>query len=93
MMAFIPYPQTLLTVVQGTLSGNPAKRDAWRAGACPMPAGNTQPISVSSICSGTSSARARAAEIAAAPSSGADFDASSPWNAPSGVRAPESMTV
>src|ERR1700740_1500373 len=89
----MPEPQTLLIVVQGTLSGSPAKREAWRAGAWPTPAGSTQPLSVSSICSGTSSARSSAAAIATAPSCGADFDESSPWNAPIGVRAPDRITV
>jgi hypothetical protein len=31
--AFIPDPHTLLTVVQGTLNGMPARNAAWRAGA------------------------------------------------------------
>ena len=67
----MPDPQTLLMVVHGTPSGSPASLDACRAGACPTPAGSTQPISVSSICSGVSPARDTAAAIDAAPSSGA----------------------
>jgi hypothetical protein len=44
MAAFMPEPQTLFTVVQRTLMGMPAPMDAWRAGACPSPAGSTQPM-------------------------------------------------
>ena len=45
--ALRPEPQTLLIVTQPTWSGTPAPRLAWRAGACPCPAGSTQPISTS----------------------------------------------
>ena len=41
---FIPDAQTLLTVVQITLSGNPANFAACLAGACPNPACNTLPM-------------------------------------------------
>ena len=68
MVAFMPEPQTLLTVVAPVASGSPAPRAAWRAGAWPWPAGSTQPISTSSIRSGASVARSSAARIACAPS-------------------------
>src|SRR5688572_14997309 len=93
MAAFIPDPHILLTVVQPAASGRPAPRDAWRAGAWPWPAGSTQPMITSWISSGRSFARSTAARIAAAPSSGAAKPFSSPWNAPIGVRAAETMTI
>ncbi len=73
-----PEPQTLFSVVQGTLSGMPAKIDAWRAGAWPTPAVSTLPMKTSPIWSGCSLARSRAALIAIAPSWGARSDASAP---------------
>src|SRR5712691_9180114 len=45
------------------------------------------------ICSGLSAARSTAARIAAAPSCGAAKSFISPWNAPIGVRAAETMTT
>src|SRR6201986_1907373 len=48
MVAFMPEPQTLLTVVAPVASGSPAPRAACRAGAWPWPAGSTQPIRASS---------------------------------------------
>src|SRR5260221_1844806 len=91
--AFIPEPHILLMVVQPAASGRPAPSDAWRAGAWPCPAGRTQPISTSCTSSGRILARSTAARIAAAPSSGAAKPFSSPWNAPIGVRAAETMTI
>ena len=43
MVAFMPEPHILLTVVQPADSGRPPPRAAWRAGAWPWPAGSTQP--------------------------------------------------
>ena len=91
--AFIPEPQTLFRVAQGVASERPAPRAAWRAGAWPRPAGRTQPITTSDTPSAPSPARATAARIAAAPSSGAANRASSPWNAPIGVRAAPAITI
>ncbi len=91
--AFMPEPHILLTVVQPAASGSPAPSDACRAGACPWPAGSTQPITTSCTCSGLICARSTAARIAAAPSSGAVKVLRSPWNAPMGVRAAETMTT
>src|SRR6266851_7903013 len=92
-VAFIPEPHILFTVVQPAASGNPAPRDAWRAGAWPCPAGSTQPMMTSCTSSAPILARSTAARIAAAPSSGAVKLFSSPWNAPIGVRAAETMTI
>jgi len=39
MVAFMPDPHTLLTVVAPTASGRPAARIAWRAGACALAGG------------------------------------------------------
>src|SRR3954465_6643708 len=91
--AFMPEPHILLTVVQPAPSGRPAPREAWRAGAWPCPAGSTQPMMTSCTCSGAIFARSTAARIAAAPSSGAAKPFSSPWKAPIGVRAAETMTI
>src|SRR5215813_172495 len=91
--AFIPEPHILFTVVQPAASGNPAPSEAWRAGACPWPAGSTQPMITSCTWSGRMPARSTAARMAAAPSSGAAKPFSSPWNAPMGVRATETITI
>src|SRR6185369_6679125 len=91
--AFMPEPHILLIVVQPAARESPAPSAAWRAGAWPWPAGSTQPISTSCTSSGFSFARSTAARIAAAPSSGAENPLSSPWKAPIGVRAAETMTI
>ena len=76
--AFIPEPQTLLSVAHGTDSGSPAPKAACRAGACPSPAGSTQPITTSSTRSAATPACPSAPRIAAAPSDGALSLASPP---------------
>src|SRR5712691_4991632 len=91
--AFIPEPHILFTVVQPAARGRPAPSEAWRAGAWPCPAGSTQPMITSCTSSGRIFARSTAARIAAAPSSGAAKLFNSPWNAPMGVRAAETMTT
>src|SRR5712671_6081047 len=91
--AFMPEPHILLTVVQPAASGRPAPSDAWRAGAWPCPAGSTQPMITSWTCSGLIFPRSTAARIAAAPSSGALKPFISPWKAPMGVRAAETITI
>src|SRR5687768_5765516 len=93
MAAFIPEPHILLMVVHPVPSGSPAPSEAWRAGAWPWPAGRTQPMMTSCTSSGRIFARSTAARMAAAPSSGAAKPLSSPWNAPIGVRAAETMTT
>src|SRR3982074_146861 len=91
--AFIPEPHILFTVVQPAARGRPAPSDAWRAGAWPCPAGSTQPMITSCTSSGLILARSTAARIAAAPSSGALKPFISPWKAPIGVRAAETITI
>ncbi len=86
MIAFMPEPHILFTVVAGTLCGMPAPSAAWRAGAWPMPEGNTQPITTSCMSAAATFAAASAPLIAAAPSCGAVTGESTPWNAPIGVR-------
>src|SRR5712664_2826710 len=91
--AFIPEPHILFTVVAAADKGRPAPSDAWRAGACPCPAGSTQPMITSCTWSGLTPARSIAARIAAAPSCGAVKSFSSPCSAPIGVRAAETITI
>src|SRR5215210_100821 len=93
MVAFIPEPQTLLMVVAPVASGSLAPRAAWRAGACPCPAGNTQPMNTSSMRSGVSCARSTAAPITWDPRLWAVNVESSPWNLPRGVLAAERITT
>ncbi len=92
-VAFMPEPQTLLMVVAPVASGSLAPRAAWRAGAWPCPAGSTLPMNTSSIRSGASLARSRAAPITWEPSLWALSGDSSPMKRPSGVRAAETMTT
>ncbi len=91
--AFIPEPHTLFTVVVVTVCGKPLPSTACRAGAWPIPAGNTQPSNASSTSPPSIAASSRHARIAAAPSSGADAGASAPWKAPMGVRRAEIITM
>src|SRR5882672_8971868 len=91
--AFMPEPHILLTVVAPVASGRPPPMLACRAGACPWPAASTQPITTSCTCSGLIPARSTAARIAAAPSCAAEKSFSSPWNAPMGVLAAETITI
>ena len=91
--ASIAEPHILLTVVQPVASGSPAFSDACRAGACPCPAGSTQPKIVLPTSAGAMPARSTAARIATAPSSLAASEAKSPWKPPIGVRAAPTMTI
>src|SRR3981081_4716415 len=91
--AFMPEPHILFTVVQPAASGRPAPSEAWRAGAWPCPALNTQPMITSCTASGEILARSSAARAAAAPSSGWAKPFSSPWKAPIGVLAAATMTI
>ena len=68
MVAFMPLPHILLTVVQPASHGMPAPCAAWRAGAWPSPAGSTQPMMTSSISSPATPDRFRAPSMATAPS-------------------------
>src|SRR6185437_2406590 len=92
-VASIAEPHILLTVVQPVESGRPALSDAWRAGASPCPAGNTQPKIVLSTSAGLMPARSTAALMATAPRSLAASDAKSPWKPAIGVRAAPTMTI
>ena len=92
MIAFRPEPQTRLTVVAGVVSASPARSDACRAGAWPLPACRTWPMTTSSKgASGARPARSTAARMATAPSSTAGTPASAPPNFPIGVRAALTM--
>src|SRR5213593_2168520 len=93
MTAFMPEPQTLLMVVQGSEVGRPAASTAWRAGACPTPAGSTQPRIASLKSSPFTSDCSTAAAIAAAASCGELNDLNWPWKAPIGVRLAATMTT
>ena len=86
MVAFMPDPHTLFTVVAPTPSGISARRMAWRAGAWPTPALMTQPMRTSSMAAGSVPAARTAAPMACAPSSGADLSARLPRKLPMGVR-------
>ncbi len=93
MMAFMPEPHILLMVVVGTLVGRPAPSAAWRAGAWPSPAGNTQPMMTSCTSAAAMPAFSSAPLMAALPSCGAVAGASAPWKAPMGVRCAATMTT
>src|SRR5262249_54819099 len=71
----------------------PAPRAAWRAGACPRPAGSTQPMITSWMSEGATPAASIAALAAVAPSWGAVTAANTPWKAPIGVRLADTMTT
>src|SRR5216117_917758 len=93
MTAFMPEPQTLLMVVQGSEVGKPAASTAWRAGALPTPAGSTQPRIASLKSSPFTADCSTAAAIAAAASCGEVNDLNWPWKAPIGVRLAAAMTI
>src|SRR5712664_5685 len=65
--AFIPEPHILFSVAHAVSIGRPAASAALRAGACPWPAGRTQPKTNSSMSSPFRPARPTAARIAVAP--------------------------
>ncbi len=92
-IAFMPEPQTMLTVAAPTESGTPAPRSTWRAGFCPAPAWSACPKSTSSTSEGTSPARSIAARAARVPSRVAGTIRSDPPNRPIGVRAAERIAT
>ena len=92
-MAFIPEEHTLLTVVQGTVSGMPAAMAACLAGACPIPAERTLPMKTSWMSGAESPAESMAAVMAAAPSCGAGTDDKAPRKDPIGVRRADTITT
>src|SRR5690242_15812680 len=93
MIAFMPEPHTLLSVVQPVEGGSPAASAAWRAGAWPRFAGSTQPISTSPTSPGAIPDCCSAALMAAAPSLGVGKPVNWPRNAPMGVRLAAAMTM
>ena len=93
MAASIAEPHILLTVMQPVPRGRPAFSAAWRAGACPCPAGSTQPMIAWSTHAGSTLARAIAALITTLPRSLADRVAKSPWRPPIGVRAAPTIAI
>jgi len=91
--ALRPEPHTLLIVIEGIISGRPARIAAWRAGFWPTPAVSTWPMITSETCSGARPARSSALRITIAPSSAAGILARLPPNLPMGVRAAPMMTI
>jgi S1-C subfamily serine protease len=92
MIALSPEPQTRLMVVADVVSGRPAARAAWRAGAWPTPAWRTWPIRTSwTGASAGSPERFMAARMATPPSSVAGTVERAPPKRPIGVRAAETM--
>src|SRR5258706_6880149 len=92
-IAWAPEPHTRLTVRAGTVTGRPPRTAAWRAGFILVPACTTLPITTVPICSGASLARAKAARIALAPSSGAATSFKLPPNVPMAVRTGSARTT
>src|SRR4029077_2648320 len=88
---FKPLPQTLLMVVDGTLSASPAPIADCRAVFCPKPAWSTLPISTSSTVS--MPARRSASSTAIDPSLVAGTSVNAPPKVPTGVRAALTMTA
>jgi hypothetical protein len=93
MTALSPEPQTLFMVVEGTVAGTPAKMAACLAGACPMPAETTFPISTSSILLTSIPALLIASLMTIAPSWEAVKLERLPKKAPLGVRQAERITT
>src|SRR6185437_15976574 len=93
MIAFIPEPHTLLTVVQPVAGGRPAPSDAWRAGAWPRLAGSTQPMITSLTSLAAMPDCSSAARIAVAPSVGLGTPVNWPRKEPMAVRLSPAMTM
>jgi len=77
--------------MHGTLSGIPAPREAYLAGLCPKPDGQTMPKITSSTALGSSFIELNAAFIAIDPSSVALTLESLPMKEPMGVLLPATM--
>ena len=90
-IAYLPEAQTLFTVVQGVSVDKPANSAACLAGAWPKLALTTLPIYTSCTWSGAIPARSTAALMAIEPNSIAVNADSEPLNAPTGVRATETI--
>ena len=90
---FMPEPQTLLTVDDAVDSNSPPPSTAWRAGAWPTPAGNTQPIIASVMSSALRPDCATAALMAMEASCGELSDSNCPFMLPMGVRFAATITT
>lgn len=90
-IVFMPEAQTLLTLMQGTLIGIPAPREAYLAGLCPNPEGQTIPKITSSTYLGSSLIDDKAALIAIDPNSVALTLESLPIKEPIGVLFPATI--
>ena len=93
MLHLLPEEHTLLTVVQQTFFGSPAKIAACLAGACPSPAETTFPMITSFTSSLAIPALNTAASMAVAPNWEADKGAKELWKDPIGVLAAETITT
>src|SRR5690348_14529564 len=93
MIAFMPEPHTLLTVVQPVETGRPAPSEAWRAGACPRLAGNTQPMKTSDTSAGAIPDCCNAARMAVAPSVVVGTPVNWPRKEPIAVRLAPTITT
>ena len=93
MTVFMPEPHILLIVVQAVLTGIPAAIAACRAGACPKPAANTQPIKTSSTSLLSRFERKIACFIACAPKSMELQVDKLPNKPPMGVLADPTITI
>ncbi len=91
--AFIPEAQTLFIVVQGTVFGIPAKMAACLAGAWPVPACTTFPISTSFTKLGSRFILFNAPSMAMAPNFGAGTVDNPPIKLPMGVLTAETITT
>ena len=83
----------MLIVVQATVFGNPAKRAACLAGACPFPACTTFPIKTSSTKFGSKLILSKAPFMAMAPNLVAGTVDNDPIKLPIGVLTAETMTT
>src|ERR1700676_2263626 len=92
-VALSPLPHTLPIVMPGTLSGNPARMSACRAGFWPTPAVSTCPMITSEICSGCTLDRASSARMIWAPNSAAGTLPMAPLNLPTPDRTAAVMTT
>ena len=88
-----PEPQSWFMPHAVFSCGMPAAMAACRAGFCPSPPARTWPRMTSSTSSGETLARSSAPLIATAPSSWAVSEPSAPLNAPTGVRAADTITT
>ena len=88
-----PEPQSWFMPHAVFSCGMPAAMAACRAGFCPSPPERTWPRITSSTSSGETLARSSAPLMAMAPNSWAEIEPSAPLNAPTGVRAADTITT